>query len=101
MNIFAICRKDIYIDAYNGAVLRDVMIFSTPSKSIPDETADTQWNVTARVYYDSAADQEAVLTFHRIGSREQSNTVTLKKGQGNSVDITVTESVSPSVNSLR
>ncbi|ODN02454.1 Beta-mannosidase [Orchesella cincta] len=77
---------------YNGAIIRDVMIFSTPSKPVPDETAATQWNVTARIYYDSVSDSEATLTFHRVDSMGLAKTTNLKKGMGQSVDISLTES---------
>ncbi|ODM87400.1 Beta-mannosidase, partial [Orchesella cincta] len=84
--------KNIYVEAYNGAIIRDVMIFSTPSKPVPDETADTEWEVTARVYYDSGVDGPAALTFKRNGSAPVTETVALEKGKGKSVDIKLTES---------
>lgn len=71
------------------------MIFYAPSKEIPDETPSTYWSVTARVYYDSATDETGSLVFHRIGgSTGVVATVHLKKGQGNSVDVGIIESVS-------
>ncbi|CAL8069241.1 unnamed protein product [Orchesella dallaii] len=84
--------KSIYIQGHNGAIIRDVMIFSTPSKPIPDETEATQWNVTARIYYDSGSNSEGTMTFHRIGSIGVTKPVNFRKGMGQSVDINLTES---------
>lgn len=75
------------------------MIFSTPSKPIPDETSATTWNVTARVYYDSANDDTtALLTLHRVTSPGVTINVRLEKGRGKSVDVMIPESVRTSLN---
>lgn len=88
-------RKDIYIEGYNGAIIRDVLIFSTSSQVPPDETADTHWNVTARVYYDCATEgKPAILKFRRSGSQEVIRNVKLRKGKGHEIDIHLLESVS-------
>ncbi|CAL8069236.1 unnamed protein product [Orchesella dallaii] len=85
--------KSIYIEGYTGAVIRDVMIFSKPSKPVPDDTATTQWEVTARVYYDcDTEDQSAKFTFWRQNSNGTEKSVELGKGTGLKEDITLTES---------
>jgi len=62
-------RKSIYIEGLDGAVIRDVLIFNTPNKAIPDETSSTQWNLTARVYLDKASNTETgTLSITRVGS---------------------------------
>ena len=56
----------------DGAVIRDVMIFNSASKPMPDETNDTTWNLTARVYFDVASEMEnGTLTFARVNSTEK------------------------------
>ncbi|CAL8069239.1 unnamed protein product [Orchesella dallaii] len=84
--------KNIYIEAYNGAIIRDVMIFSEPNQSVPDESNATTWTVTARVYYDSGIDEEVDLSFERVDSTVATTTkVNITIGKGNSVDISLTE----------
>lgn len=85
--------KNIYIQGYSSAVMRDVMIFPKPSKEIPDD--HDEWTVTARVYYDSAVEnEEAKFEFYKPGGTKLSTTVQLEKGIGKSVDLTLTEGVS-------
>jgi len=66
------------------------MIFLDPGKEIPDETVDTQWNMTARVYFDSAIStlgQKGKLTITRVdgigGSVEKSVDFSKKVGAKN------------------
>ena len=56
------CRKNIYLQAYDETVIRDVMIFMKPNKERPDETNQTRWEVTARVYLENAATAPSNLT---------------------------------------
>ncbi len=49
--VFKCCRKNIYVEAFNTTTIRDVMLFISSSKPIPDEKKETVWNVTARVWY--------------------------------------------------
>ncbi|CAG7825645.1 unnamed protein product [Allacma fusca] len=46
--------KDIYIEGFNGALVRDSLLFITSNVSRPSYTRATTWNVTAQVYLEVA-----------------------------------------------
>lgn len=60
-------RKDIEIEGRNGAVIRDVLIFTSTNIEYPSETDETLWTLRARVYLDlnSMADV-GFLSFQRL-----------------------------------
>lgn len=106
---FFVSRKNIYIEGIDTAVIRDVLIFTTPNKPIPDETAETEWALTARVYFDVARnDERGTLTLRRISpGMSNSNphpvrtTVSLSSRGGSddeSQDIVIIIPVRPSIN---
>lgn len=45
-------RKDIRIEGRNGAVIRDVLVFTSVNSQQPDETDQTLWTLQIRVYFD-------------------------------------------------
>lgn len=62
-------RKNIYLQGIDGAVIRDVLIFMNTTQSMPDETDNTVWNLTARAYLDSGSDSETgILTLRKADS---------------------------------
>jgi len=64
-----LCRKNIYIEGLDGAVIRDVLIFNEPNTDNPGETDSTLWNLTARVYFETASEmEEGTLTIKRAGT---------------------------------
>lgn len=54
-----LCRKDIYIEGRSGAVIRDVLVFTSPNSHPPVETDQTLWTLTARVYFDLNSSNDA------------------------------------------
>ena len=59
------------MEGLDGAVIRDVMIFNSVNKDIPDETDATEWTLTARVYFDVvSADETGTLSLTRAGTTE-------------------------------
>ncbi len=61
----------MFIEGFDGAVIRDVLILTDTNQSEPDETDDTVWNLTARVYFDVAPTNEiGTLTLKRLGSKD-------------------------------
>jgi hypothetical protein len=72
-------RKDIYIQSFNGAVIRDVLIFNQPNRSVPDETDATVWEITAQVYFDTASENETgMLTIRRDDELGQNASVPVR-----------------------
>jgi len=59
----------MYIQGINSAVIRDVTIFLDPMKKIPDETTDTLWKLTAKVYFDKIAGQNGNLRISRVDGK--------------------------------
>lgn len=60
-------RKDIYIEGRNGAVVRDVLVFTTTNSQQPDDTDQTLWTLTARVYFDwTSVEDEGILQLQRL-----------------------------------
>jgi hypothetical protein len=69
--ITCLSRKNIYIEGLDGAVIRDVMIFNNPNNNAPDETDSTLWDLTARVYFETASESEdGTLTIRRAGTNQ-------------------------------
>lgn len=60
-------RKDIYIEGRNGAVVRDVLVFTSTNSEQPDETDLTLWTLMTRVYFDlNSIEDEGFLHLQRL-----------------------------------
>lgn len=88
-------RKSIFIEGLNGAVIRDVLIFTNSSQTPPDETDATVWNLTARVYFESAPVSESgTLTLKRSGDAEGVSVPVTLSSSSNVHDVTAMVPVS-------
>ncbi len=60
-------RKGIEIEGRNGAVIRDVLVFTSTNTANPSETDETVWTLRARVYLDlSSTEDVGFLSFQRL-----------------------------------
>ncbi|XP_037028038.1 beta-mannosidase-like [Bradysia coprophila] len=59
--------KDIYIEGRDGAVIRDVLVFTSTNSQQPDDTDQTTWTLQARVYFDyNSREDEGFLLLQRL-----------------------------------
>jgi len=101
-----ICRKSIYIESFDGAVIRDVLIFNEPNKLIPDETSSTHWTLTARIFFDSASEEEkGTLSITRVGTEKVTSVpvtlTSLVSNQSQEVTIIIPVNILLLLNSVR
>lgn len=66
-NNLSVHRKDIYIEGRNGAVIRDVLVFTSVNSQQPDDTDQTTWTLQTRVYFDyNSVEDEGFLLLQRL-----------------------------------